>query len=880
MRGSVRLVIASLVMGLATMSTVVLPAQDASAATDMVTTCSGDATVPGSLPYEVANAASGDTITFSVSCPPNSPIVLDSTIDITTNLTIAGPGASDMAVSGNNALEVLSVASGVTSTTISGLTIEDGNVESSGAGIQNNGTLTITDSTISGNVSEADEDNDPGFGGGIDNEGTLTVTDSTFSGNGAFGGYQGRFGSGGGIGNDGLLTVSGSTFSGNSGGGGGIFTGQGATATVTDSTLSGNNGLGGGLANYGGTLVVTDSTVSGNKGPEGAGIDNGGEHSVATITDSTVSGNTATTQGGGIWDLGKLMITSSTVSGNKGSEGGGGIYIKQGYRGRTLGRVSLAATIIANNGSGGDCSGGIVDGGYNLADDESCGLTSSTDFPDTSPGLDPAGLQNNGGPTQTIALELGSAAIGGVTSAALCSTPDQRGTVRPTPCDVGAYQTPTQVVTNCNDSGPGSLRAAVETGGSVTFSVTCPSSSPITLASTIDLSTGVSIVGPGSNNVVVSGNEAVEVFDVSSTSWISGLTIEYGDTQDGGGGIYNDGMLTLNDSIVIHNRALSGFGGGIENTGTLNVSDSTLAANSAVAGGGIYIGGTADVVNSTFFNNSASGGGGGIYNASTATITDSTFASNNAAHGGGGAIDNDGTLAVGASTLSGNTTTGAGGALLNDGGLSLAASIVANSSSGQNCSGSITDAGYNLDDDGSCGLSAVNHSQSDVDPDLGPLQDNGGPTETQAPALDSPAINQIPIGTQANGITICPGTDQRGITRPQNTACDLGAVELVLPQAITSADSAIATVGSPFSFTVTTTGNPPPSFSLRGRLPKHVAFDHSHNLHRGGVAPRTAAISGTPTTAGTYRLTISAIFGKGKKESVVTQAFTLTVNPA
>ncbi len=64
----------------------------ASAATDTVTTCSGDVTVPGSLPYEVANAAPGDTITFSVSCPPTSPIILSSTIDINTNLTIDGPG--------------------------------------------------------------------------------------------------------------------------------------------------------------------------------------------------------------------------------------------------------------------------------------------------------------------------------------------------------------------------------------------------------------------------------------------------------------------------------------------------------------------------------------------------------------------------------------------------------------------------------------------------------------------------------------------------------------------------------------------------------------------------------------------------------------------
>ena len=108
----VGLVGASLFVGLSALSMVVLPGQVASAATDIVTNCSGDATALGSLPYEVANAASGDTVTFSVSCPPGSPIVPTSTIDITTNLTIDGSGASTLAVSGNNANRVFMVAVG------------------------------------------------------------------------------------------------------------------------------------------------------------------------------------------------------------------------------------------------------------------------------------------------------------------------------------------------------------------------------------------------------------------------------------------------------------------------------------------------------------------------------------------------------------------------------------------------------------------------------------------------------------------------------------------------------------------------------------------------------------------------------------------------
>jgi hypothetical protein len=104
--------------------------------------------------------------------------------------------------------------------------------------------------------------------------------------------------------------------------------------------------------------------------------------------------------------------------------------------------VSAEATIVANSTSYGDCEGDgtFTDDGYNLADDTSCGF-SGTSLSDTPAGLDPSGLQNNGGPTETIALEPGSAAIGHVTLASDCTGNDQRGVPRPVPCDIGAYET-------------------------------------------------------------------------------------------------------------------------------------------------------------------------------------------------------------------------------------------------------------------------------------------------------------------------------------------------------------------------------------------------------------------------------------------------------
>jgi hypothetical protein len=507
-----RLVIASLVVGLTSVAVVVLPAQVASAASDTVTTCSGDATVPGSLPYEVANAASGDTINFSVSCPAGSPIVLSRTINVAQNLDIEGTGPSSVVVSGNDAVGIFSVAS---TSTISGLTVEDGKVVGrgvAGGGIANGGTLTLNDVSLSSNVSVFK-------GGGIFNSGTLTLNDSTLSGNSAtiassaIGGGIINSGSmmitsstltdnvtrkeGGGIVNNGTLTVTSSTLSGNSSGdngggitnrgsltitnstlsknvardyGGGIYNTQG-DVTLSGSTISGNDAgrLGGGLMNEhrsvvtnstlldnsrdaiwsGNHLAVTDSTISDNSGAAIANYSIGHFRPRANIAGSTLSGNsvgiydyesrtkvmnsTIADNGDGISnDLGGLLtVRNSTVSDNSGF----GIVNHDGTY------ADVTATIIANTTSGHDCKGKVVGKNYNLADDSSCDFGARTDLRDTPAGLDPSGLQNHGGPTETIALEPGSDAIGAVKNASFCSTTDQRGVARPTPCDIGAYQT-------------------------------------------------------------------------------------------------------------------------------------------------------------------------------------------------------------------------------------------------------------------------------------------------------------------------------------------------------------------------------------------------------------------------------------------------------
>ena len=164
-----------------------------------------------------------------------------------------------------------------------------------------------------------------GRGGGIYNSsgGTLTVTNSTLSGNySATGDYVG---------------------------GGGIYNSPGGTLTVTNSTLSGNSARwGGGICN-GGTLTVTDSTLLGNSASDGGGICNiGGSYYVTatlTVTNSTLSGNSAD-DGGGISNHdGTLIVTNSTLSGNS-ADRGGGIY-SYGY----FSTATLNNTIVADNGT-------------------------------------------------------------------------------------------------------------------------------------------------------------------------------------------------------------------------------------------------------------------------------------------------------------------------------------------------------------------------------------------------------------------------------------------------------------------------------------------------------------------------------------------------
>ena len=240
-------------------------------------------------------------------------------------------------------------------------------------------------------------------------------------------------------------------------------------------------------------------------------------------------------------------------------------------------------------------------------------------------------------------------------------------------------------------------------------------------------------------------------------------------------GIQNNGTMTITDSTLSGNVATIDSGGAISNVGEATITGSTVIGNRADSkGGGIHNIGTMTITNSTISGNDVDNtvffGGGGIYNSGTVTITNSTINGNTATLEGGG-IHNSGTATITNSTISGNNADfGAGGILNFSGTTNLTNVIIADNPSGD-CSWnveSITSLSHNLDSDGSCNLTDPTDLPS-TDPLIGPLQDNGGPTETHQLLPGSPAID-------AGGL-IATVKDQRGVNRSYGTDSDIGAFE-------------------------------------------------------------------------------------------------------
>lgn len=596
-------------------------------------------------------------------------------LDVTDDLTLAGGGAT---IDGAEVDRVLDV--------------HDADVH-------------IHDVTITGGetspfwVPPGDPATDPG--GGIRSSGDLWVTSSTVSDNeagGLFDGFLSAASEGGGIAATGNLHVQDSTIADNRGPGlargGGIAVS--GTATIERTTITHNRAVGGagGLwVTYPSTALVVNSTVSNN----------------ASLGALPYFGAGT----GGVAGPGTLRAT--TVAGNDGAES-----VSRGPAGPSVLTVS-GSVLVA--GEGAVCTGAISSVGYNIASDDTCGLSLPTDHQTVNPLLGPLG--DHGGPTATHLPFANSSAVDGIPAGTLelCDGSlgtDQRGEPRPqgAACDIGSVEGSSAAVAepllltvdteaDLRDDVPGdglcdtgagtcSLRAAIDEANEF------PTADAVTIAAGVnpaltrtgpdedenatgdlDVTDDLAITGAGAtidanaiDRVIDLHGDDVQFNDVTLTGGSSPL--EGGGIRQQGGVVVADGLRVEDNVVVSADSSLDG-GGIFQRSGALSLHDSVVS-NNAVSdnfgdpvGGGIFVvgGGNLSVTSSTIADNQVSvadgiaRGGGLAVQESTVALLGTTVSDNSAtgtvAAEGGGLYQYSGSVTIDESTIADNHVTANGG---------------------------------------------------------------------------------------------------------------------------------------------------------------------------------------------------------------------------
>lgn len=375
-------------------------------------TCKTKFTACATIGHAIALAAAGDTLQIAAA-------TYQENLSIPFNLTLNGAKAATTIVDGTQTSNVFTVGAGI-SLTLANLTVKNGvGYPPGGGGVYNQGTLTVANSLFYVNVALS--------GGAILNTGTAVITNTTFSGNSPY--FFGRSASCGAIDNRGKMTIATTTFANN---------------------YANNNFTSGGAICNGGTLSITASTFNTNQSSGNNGGYGGAIYTYAgslAVTNSTFSQNSTTTSGGAIYSGGgTVQISNSTFGTSFVSMGGGGTIANAG------GAFLIQNSIVSNSANGGNCAGTITSKGHNLSNDATCHFAGPGDLNSKSARL--GTLRNNGGPTQTMALAIGSPALdaGNPTGcrdfAGTLLKTDQRGSPRPgggetTGCDMGAYESQT-----------------------------------------------------------------------------------------------------------------------------------------------------------------------------------------------------------------------------------------------------------------------------------------------------------------------------------------------------------------------------------------------------------------------------------------------------
>ncbi|HEX6189236.1 MAG TPA: choice-of-anchor Q domain-containing protein, partial [Pyrinomonadaceae bacterium] len=790
----------------------------------------GDCTLREAIKY--ANA--GATITFQTGLA-GTIVLTQGELLVDRNLTITGPGADVITVSGNNQSRVLHLTGGLVA--VSGLTINGGRVVNENGGgiiVGENSTLTISTSTLSGNSSTQ------GNGGAISSAGVLTILSCTLSGNSAGTG-------GGGISNDGILTVSNSTLSVNSASnGGGLYNRSGAL-TVSKTTLSGNSATGGagGIANEA-TLNLTNTIVADNGSDISGTVTSGDYNLIQNAGGATLSGShNVTGQDAKLSALasnGGPTQTVALLQGSPAFHAGNPAYLTGAndfdQRGAGFPRVRFGIIDIGAFESDLDAptQGNPIVTTLTDGDNGSCGIGDCTLREAIKYATAGATIIFQAGLNGTITLSQGELLIDKnltiIGPGASVVSVSGNGQSRVFNVTAGTVRIEGLTITGgrvSNDNGGG-----IRNGTGVTLTI-----------ANCTLTGNSTPQGSGGRSLNTGGGAA----NFGTLNFVSSTAT--GNTADTGGGFSNfsNAGLFIDDSTVSDNRALSG--GGIQNLNfaLVVIGKSTISGNMA---------GTVGPTGAT---------GGGVYMArnSGMRIVSSTIAGNIA--GFGGAIFNDieSVLDIRSSTISANTGGSEGGGIY-----SASATFVitrnrqelTNTICAGNSGGDIRGTGATWGITGGSGFNLTSG-----DPKLAPLGNYGGTTKTMALLPDSPAIN---AGYDAVVEQIFDQTtDQRGVARKIGAHVDIGAFEQNVTFDPTSLpnptlgqlyNQRLAAVRETSVAGAATQNDPSPfTFSLL-----QVSGQNLPPIASGGSMLNSyGQLIGTPTVPGTYTFTIKAVAADG-----------------